>query len=41
MLSPTHFLIERRRYKLDLQIVEIKPGPQSPDLFDAAKAEKP
>ena len=41
MLSPTHFLIERRQYKLDLQIVEIKPGPQSPDLFDAAKAEKP
>jgi hypothetical protein len=41
MLSPTHFLIERRRYKLDLQIVEIKPGPQSPHLFDGAKAEKP
>ena len=41
MLSPTHFLIERRWYKLDLQIVETKPGPQLPDLFDASKAEKP
>lgn len=41
MLSPTHFLIERRWYKLDLQVVETKPGPQSPDLFDESKAEKP
>lgn len=41
MLSPTHFLIERRWYKLDLQIVETKPGPQSADLFDESKAEKP
>jgi hypothetical protein len=41
MLSPTHFLIKRRWYKLDLQIVETKPGPQSPDLFDESKAEKP
>ena len=41
MLSPTHFLIERRWYKLDLQIVETKPGPQSPDLFDSTKAQKP
>ncbi len=41
MLTPTHFLVERRWYKLDLQIVETKPGPQSPDLFDESKAEKP
>lgn len=33
-LSPTHFVIERRRYKLDLQIVETKPGPQPAELFD-------
>jgi hypothetical protein len=33
-LSPTHFVIERRRYKLDLQIVETKPGPQPAALFD-------
>lgn len=41
MLSPTHFLIQRRWYKLDLQIVEIKPGPQSADSFDASKAPSP
>jgi len=40
-LSPTHFRIERRWYQLDLQIVEIKPGPQAPDLFDASKAGQP
>ena len=33
-LSATHFLIERRWYKLDLQIVETKLGPQAPELFD-------
>jgi hypothetical protein len=32
-LSPTHFVIRRRRYTLDLQIVEIRPSPLSPDLF--------
>ena len=41
MLSPTHFLIERRWYKLDLHIVETKPGPQPAEMFDASKAEKP
>ncbi len=41
MLSPTHFLIKRRWYKLDLHIVETKPGPQPAEMFDAAKAEKP
>ena len=40
MLSPTHSLIERRWYKLDLQIVEIKPGIQPPESFDESKAEK-
>jgi len=40
MLTPTHFLIERRWYKLDLQIVEIKPGPQSAELFEAKSPEK-
>ena len=34
MLSPTHFIIQRRWYKLDLQIVEIKPGSQSPAMFE-------
>ena len=40
MLSPAHFLIERRWYKLDLSIVETKPGAQSPDMFDETKAKK-
>jgi hypothetical protein len=33
-LSPTHYVVERRWYKLDLQIVETRPGPQPPELFD-------
>jgi len=41
MLTPTHFVIERRRYTLDLQIVEVKPGPQPPELFDESQAERP
>ena len=40
-LGPGHFLIERRGYQLELRIVETKPGPQPPELFDATKAEKP
>ena len=40
MLSPAHFVIERRWYKMDLQIVETKPGPQRAELFDETKAEK-
>ena len=40
ILSPTHFLVERRWYKLDLQIVETKTGPQKAELFDESKAEK-
>jgi hypothetical protein len=36
-LSTNHFLIERRWYKLDLQIVETKPGPQTPELFDETR----
>ena len=35
MLSPTHFVIERRWYKLDLQIVETKAGPQPAEMFEA------
>ena len=40
-LSPTHFIIERRWYQLDLQIVETKPGPQSPAMFEAAEIATP
>lgn len=41
MLSPAHFIIQRRWYKLDLNIVETKPGAQPPDMFDETRAEKP
>lgn len=41
MLSPTHYRIERRWYKLDLQIVETKPGPQPAAMFDETRAEQP
>ena len=41
ILSPTHFVIDRRSYALDLQIVESKTGAQSPELFDATKKEMP
>ena len=41
MLGSNHFFIERRRYKLDLHIVETKPGVQPPEMFDTTKAEKP
>jgi hypothetical protein len=40
-LSPTHFVIQRRWYKLDVNIVTIKPGPQPPEMFDATRAPKP
>ena len=34
MLSATHYAVERRCYKLDLQILQTQPGPQSPELFN-------
>jgi len=41
MLNTTHFVIKRRWYKLDLQIVENKPGPQPKELFDETRKESP
>jgi len=41
VLSATHFVIKRRWYKLDLQIVETKPGPQPRELFDETRKETP
>jgi hypothetical protein len=38
-ISPTHFVITRRWYTLDLQTVETKPGPQPASMFDSSKAE--
>ena len=40
-LSDTHFVIERRWYTLDLQIVETRAGPQSPDLFTVPQRSSP
>jgi hypothetical protein len=39
MLAPDRYRIQRRWYRLELQTVEIKPGPQPATLFDASKAE--
>ena len=41
MISPTHYLVQRRWYKLELQTVNVKPGVQSAPMFDASRAEKP
>jgi hypothetical protein len=41
ILSPTHFVLAHRGYTLDLQIVETKPDPQPPELFDETKRGSP
>src|SRR5208282_1706020 len=41
MLNSTHFVIERRGYTLDLQIVETKPSPQPPEMFDEIERVSP
>lgn len=41
MPSATHFVVERFWYKLDLQIVETKPGPQPAELFDETRKATP
>ena len=41
ILDPNHFLIDRGGYKLDLRILEIKPGAQPAELFDETKVPKP
>lgn len=41
MLSATHFVVERRGYKLELHIVETKPGPQPAELFDETQKATP
>lgn len=40
MLGSDHFLIERRWYKLEVQTVATKPGPQPAALFDPTLAEQ-
>ncbi|MEJ0089766.1 MAG: hypothetical protein WDM80_08495, partial [Limisphaerales bacterium] len=41
MLSPTHFVITRRQYELDLRTVEVKPGFQPTEMFAPARGGKP
>jgi hypothetical protein len=41
MSSPVHFVIKHSGYTLDLQLVETKPGPQPPELFDETKRGSP
>ena len=41
ILTPTHFLIERRWYKLDLRTIETKPGMQPSEMFNAPQGGKP
>jgi hypothetical protein len=41
MPDTNHFVIDRGGYKLDLRILEIKPGAQPAELFDETKAPKP
>jgi hypothetical protein len=37
MLATNHFVVDRGGYRLDLRIVEIKPGAQPAALFDETK----
>ena len=41
LLSPTHFVVERRWYKLELRTVETKPGAQPAELFDVTRGGNP
>ena len=41
MLSPTHFVVKRRWYSLDVRVVEIQTGAQPAASFDSSRAEKP
>lgn len=34
VISPTHFIIERRAYKLKLRTVAVQPGAQPAEMFD-------
>jgi hypothetical protein len=40
-LGPDHYRITRRWYSLELRTVEMKPGAEPAEMFDASKAEKP
>jgi hypothetical protein len=40
-LNAEHLILERRWYRLDLRTVEIKPGPQPAQLFEAIPEARP
>ena len=40
-ISPTHFIIKRFWYSLDLQIVDVKPGPQPAAMFEVPLKKTP
>jgi hypothetical protein len=40
-ISPTHFVVKRFWYSLDLHIVDIKPGPQPAAMFEAPPKKTP
>ena len=37
-IDPKHLILQRRWYKIDLRIVDIKAGPQRAELFDESQA---
>lgn len=41
VLGPDHFFVKHFFYKLDLRIVETRPGPQPPSLFEPGEPKKP
>ncbi len=41
MIDPNHFVISRRWYSLDLRVIQINPGPQSPERFDPTRPVAP
>jgi hypothetical protein len=41
MVDANHFVIQRRWYSLDLRVVQVSEGPQSPERFDATRHEGP
>jgi hypothetical protein len=41
VLSPTHFMVKRFWYSLDLHTVDVKPGMQPPQMFEPPREQKP
>ena len=41
MIDQNHFVIRRRWYSLDLRVIQVSPGPQSPKRFDSSHRDAP